>query len=505
MLRRFAAWAVGLGMALVGSTSRAAERPLSEAIRAAADAVRPAVVGIEVKGRDGAAPRAMPDWPFGRPGRPGEPRQWRFEWQWPPREGPPREGQPPILPFGGENLPQIQRLFRQQPAEGTGLILEVEGDRGLVAAPHALVAGAEAVFVRLPDGRQLAAKPLGDDAVSGIACLEVRDAKLAVAKLAAPDAAQVGDWVLAVGGPETAGAVTIGIISTKKHPGEGEMAGVQVLEADITLAEGMAGGPLVNLSGEVVGITLPPAGRAGQGRGLATVVPVDTVQATMHALAKEGKVRRGWLGIVLQPLDPEALRGLKIDAGIQVARVLQGQPAAKAGVEAGDVILALDGRNAADVDTFRGLVSAKAPGTRVSLKVLRAAKEMIFEVTLGELGAGGVVPPEAPALPQGGEKLELGLSLQPLTPELAAQFGFEGDKGLLVTDVAAGSPASKARPTAIARGELLKEIGRKPVATMAEAKAAIAEARKANEKTVLMLVRGKDGARYVVVDLGQER
>lgn len=479
-------------VALVLSTSQGAERPIAESIRAAASAVRPAVVGVEAQGRREAGPREMPNWPFGQQ-RPGAPGERRFEFHWPPREGQPR-----VFPFDPENLPFILQP-PPQPGGATGLILEVEGERGLILAPHPAVAGAQAVMVKLADGRTLAAKVVGTDAVTGLACLEVRDAKLPAVKVGKPEAVQAGDWVLALGGPAANEALTIGIVSTKRHPGEGEMAGTEVFQADLTLGDGMAGAPLVNLDGEVVGIAAPP--RRGPGRDLAAVLPIDTAQATLQALAKDGKVRRGWLGIMLAPLDPEARAQLKIEGGIQVAQAMDGQPAARAGVQAGDVILEFGGRKVADVGAFRAMVSGRKPGEKVPLKLLRAGKEMVLEVTLGEQGAEGGGRAEPVPLPQGGEKLDIGLSLQPLTPDLAAQFGFEGDRGLLVTDVEPGSPAAKARPAPIARGDLLKEVSRRPVATVEEARAAIEAARKANEKTLLALVRGKEGAHYVVLDI----
>jgi serine protease Do len=483
---------------LVWVPAQGAERPLSEAIRAAADAVRPAVVTIEVKGRKAGPDRPgliVPFDPFGEPPKPGEKRDFRFEFQWPPQEG-----EAPNLPLPFREL--RRGLFRAGPQqdEGTGLILEVEGERALVAAPQPLVAGAEQVFVRLADGRQLAAKTLGTDPLTGTACLEVRGAKLAAAKPGNAEGLEVGDWVVAVGGPASGGAITLGIVSAKNRPGQGEMAGTQVVLADITLAEGMAGGPLVNLNGEVVGMTVQTGG-ARQGRGLTTVLPVNTLAQTVRALAKEGKVRRGFLGIMLQPMDPEALQQLNVDHGIQAAQLVKGQPADVAGIKDGDVLLEFGGKRVAEVDAFRGMVSSTAPGTRVPVKVLRGGKEMIIEVTVGEQqGEGGAPAPQAPG---GGEKLDLGLTLQPLTPDLAAQLGYGDDKGLVATTVAADSPASKARPAAIRQGELIKEIARKPVASVAEARQAIADARKAKEKTLLILVRSKEGARYVVLDLPQ--
>jgi len=493
------AWLAGIAWALAGAFAQGGERPLSEAIRAAADAVRPSIVGVEVK-------RQLPQ--LGQRRDPNEP----FVFQWPPRQDPPGQrrfriplpvppgdGQiPQIIPFGEDdlNLPWIGR----QPSEGTGLVVAVEGERAFVAVPHALVAGAEAVTVKLSDGRSVGARVAGADPTTGIACLEVRDARLAAAKLAKPEAVQVGDWVLAVGGPEANGALTIGIVSTKRAPGEGELAGTEVFQADINLPQEMAGSPLVDLNGEVVGIAPGSDRRGRQGRGLASVLPADTLQATVAALAKEGRVRRGLLGVMIAPLDPEAMQQLKIDAGIQIPQVVPDSPAAKAGVEAGDVIVELDGKKVANVAAFRAAIAAKKPGTNVSLKLLRAGKEIRADVALGEQEAHGV---PAPAAPQAGEKVELGLALQPLTPDLAAQFGFEGDRGLLVTDVAADGLAAKARPVPIARGELVKEIARKPVATVADVKAAVDDARKAKEKTLLVLVRSKEGARYVVVDLPQ--
>jgi len=503
MVARILSVVAVLGFLVAATGSLGGERPLSDTIRAAADAVRPAVVSIEVKGRREAGPRELPEWPFGR-GRQGIPREWRFEWQWPPREGQPR-----VLPFpfGGEDAPFAQLLPRG-PAEGSGLVLEVEGERALVAAPRSLVADADAVTVKLPDGRQLAAKVLGTDQATGLACLEVKDPKLVAAKAAKADALQVGDWVLAIGGPEADGAVTIGIVSTKQRPGQGELAGVQLFYADITLTPGMAGSPLVNLNGEVVGTAIAPR-QMRQGRELAAFVPFDTVQSTARALAKEGKVRRAFLGISFEPVDREDQKRLGIDHGVLVTAVYDGYPASKAGMKMNDVILEFDGRKVNDPNAFQAMVAGKRAGELVTLKLNRGGKETIVEVTLAE------APPEDQTLhapeargrawgePQElvGEKLDFGLSVQPLTPDLAAAFGFEGDKGLLVSDVAPDSPAAKARPNPIARGDLLKEVARKPVATVADAKAAIEEARKSKEKTVLMLVRSKDGARYVVVDI----
>ena len=491
MARRATVWASWIGIALLWTYAQGAERPLAEAIRAAADAVRPAVVGIEVRGRRPAAiQRETPQMPFVVPQEPGERRGPRFEFRWPPG------GEEPMLPFG-EQFPLFRG--RRETAAGSGVIVSVEGDRGLIAAPSSLLAGAEEILVTLADGRQLAAKLLGSDKFTGLGALEVRDKKLAAARPAKGDAAQVGDWVLAVGGPASGGAVTLGIVSTTKQHGEGDLAITQVIETDNLVTEDMAGGALVNLKGEMLGMTLLAAGRTTAGRQLAATLPASTVDETVSSLAKTGKMPRGWLGVMFRPLGPAELNRLKIDHGIQVVQVLEGQPAAKAGIEAEDVLLEIDGKKIADVDAFRAMVASKKPGTRVTLKLLRDGKEKTAEVTLGEQGG----EQEAQAMPGGGEKLALGLTLQPLTPGLANQFGYAGAKGLVVVAVEPGSPAANARPAPIEQGDLIAEVAGKPVSTLADARKAIEEARKAEHKSLLVLVRGKQGVRYVVLDLPQ--
>jgi serine protease Do len=492
-------WIAGV---LVAVAARGGERPLAATIRAAAEAVRPAVVEVEVKGRPVADPRQR----FRiEPAPPGQPRQWRWDFQWPPREG-----QQPDLPFhqlpeGWPQFPEGWPFNRPGPQErkGAGVIVAVNGDRALVAAPHALVNAADEVFVRLPDGRYLAARLIGADRLTGTGCLEIRGPDLEAAPVGKPDALDVGDWVLAVGGRASGGAVTLGIVSARADHGKGNLAGTPVIQADVTLAEGMSGAPLVSLDGKVVAMTLPAAGRRGQGRQLATAVPIGAVAQVVAQLDKHGKVRRGFLGIAFGAFTREDRERLGMDHGIKVLTVLDGHPAHDAGIQAGDVILEFGGKKVGDTNAFRAMVGARKPGERVAVKLRRGDQDINLEVTLGETPddpARAAAPEGQPApVPEGGEKLPIGLTLQPLTAELADQFGFAGDKGLLVTAVE--GPAARARPAPIRTGELVKEIAQKPVATIDQAKQAIKTARKANKKTVLLLVRSKDGTRYTVVDL----
>jgi len=493
MARRAPVWLCWTALALLWTSAESAERPTGEAIRAAVAAAGPAVVDIEVKGRQGAGRRLLPNLPFGEQPGPGGERQWRFEWPAPPPGGGEQPGDP--LRRFREAMPFLQ--VGRAPSKGTGVIVAAEGDRALVAAPHGLLEGAEEVIVRLADGRELAAKFMGSDRHTATGCLEIRGPNLKAAKPGDAAKLQVGDWVLAIGGPESGGAVTIGIVSTEPRPGQGDLAGTTVVQTDALVPEEMAGGPLVNLQGETVAITLARPRGWQRGAELTAALPFATVQATVATLAKEGKVARGWLGVMLGPLDPEARRQLKIDHGIQVAQVLEGQPADRAGIRDGDVLLELNGKKITDVAAFRAMVGGEKPGARVTIQLLRGGERKEVEVTLGEQTPEGGVA----AAPGGGEHLDIGLALQPLTPELAQQLGFAGDKGLLVTAVDADGPAAKARPSPIGQGEVIKEIARETVTTLDQARKAVEEARKGNIKTLLILVRSKDGTRYVVVDL----
>ena len=485
------AWAM-----VVWLPAQGAERPTSEAIRAAAAAVGPAVVRVEVaRGQRGG--QQIPDFRIWPPGevvpQPRGPQRW--EWQWPPRgdQGDLRDWlrQMPIV--GG-------------PTRGAGLIVAVEGDRGLVAVPAALAARHREATVHLADGRRLQGKVLGRDELTGTACIEIQAPNLTAAK-APKQAPRVGDWLLAVG-PPPGRAVAIGIVSAIGRPGAGAMAATAMLVSDVRLADDMAGCPLVTLGGEVVAMTVPQGNAWRRAETLTAAVPVATVQATAAALARDGRVRRAFLGITYRQVEQAERERLGIEGGVEVMNVVPGQPAAQAGMQAGDVIVELAGEKVDHVG-FRAMVAARKPGEKVAIKVLRGGEERFVEVTLGE--QEGEAPPRvrpAPKAPQpprpqagGGQKVGIGLSLQPLTAELAEAFGYQGDTGLLVTAVEPDSPAAKGRPHAVSQGDLVKEIARRRVATVPEARQALAEAAKAKAKSLLILTRGRAGTRYIVVDL----
>jgi len=486
---------------LVAASARGGEPTLADAIRTAAGAVKPAVVSIEIQGRP--VPGGQPGFQFivPAPGQ-GEEGARQFEFHWPPGVEPPQDF---VVPKIGQ-FPGFQGFpaFGRQGNEGSGLMVDVQGDRGLVAAPESLVAHAQTVKVKLADGRQLAAKVLGTDKLTGIACLEVRGPNLAAAKAGKATELQVGDFVAAVGGPATGNVVTLGIVGAKDRPGVGEQAGTRLIQTDALVTEAMAGGPLINLKGEVVGMTCLSMARPMRGRDLAGVLPIEAVVATVGLLAREGKIARGYLGVQFAPVPPDAKEQLKLGHGVQVGMVIPNSPAARAGIQTGDILLEYGGQAIADTDAFRAQVAATRPGTRVPVRLLRAGQQMAVEVTVGEQPGEAVVVPPQPVPPEGGEKLPLGLTVQPLTPALANQFGFRvQEKGVLVTHVDPQSPAAKARPGAVQEGDLIKEIARKPVTSVTDAQRILKEVLDAKAKSTVLLLRNKETTQYVVVDLPQ--
>ncbi len=390
--------------------------------------------------------------------------------------------------FGGrspfERFEAPDREFKRN-SLGTGFIISADG---YLLTNHHVVADASEIRVRLADEQTHDAKVVGSDPKTDLALLKIEARKpLPHVYLGDSDRLEVGDWVIAIGNPFGLGhTVTAGIIS-----GKGRVLGHgpydDFLQTDASINPGNSGGPLFDAAGNVIGINT--AIIAG-GSGVGFAVPVNLAKDLLPQLRNAGKVTRGWLGVGIQDLTEELAEkfGVQPETGVLVGQVFEGGPADKAGVQAGDIILSLDGRPVQEARQLTSRVATVAPGREVALEVLRDGKRQKLRVKLGEREQG-----EALARGDGGagepgvdEGKALGLQLAPLTPERARKLGLpEGRKGVVVEEVEPSGPtAGLVQP-----GDLLLEVNRQGVSAPADVARALGRAG-AKDSVLLRIQRG---------------
>ena len=407
-------------------------------------------------------------------------------------------------PFGDEffrrffgQMPQQRSPHQQQPqkrhsmGQGSGFIISADG---YIMTNNHVVGDADKVSVQLLDGREYDAKIIGTDPPSDVALIKIdADEKLPFLKLGNSDDLEVGDWVLAFGNPfGLSHTLTAGIVSAKGRSGIGLNDFENFIQTDAAINPGNSGGPLVNLDSEVIGMNSAIYTRSGGYMGIGFAIPINMAKNIYQQLVEHGSVTRGRLGVLIQDLNKELAESFDIDQreGILIAQVMEDSPAEKAGLEQGDIILKLNGKKVDQVAKFRNQIAMTRPGTKVDIVVLRDGDKKTIRVKIGTMKTDEKGHPVASdALP------ELGMTLQPLTPELAEQFGYDGVHGVLVTDVDPGSLAARA---GIKRGYLIEEVNRHAVKTPQQVKKQIKNSKKT---TVLMLVRDGENSRYLALKL----
>ncbi|MEN6385807.1 MAG: DegQ family serine endoprotease [Phycisphaerales bacterium] len=400
--------------------------------------------------------------------------------------------------FFGPQFRQRQQQPQQprkqiRKGQGSGFIISADG---YILTNNHVVKDANTITVKFNDERELKAKVIGTDPETDVAVIKVDAKNLPFAELGDSDQLRVGQWVLAIGNPfGLSHTVTAGIVSAKGRTNIGlpDVQFQDFIQTDAAINFGNSGGPLINIDGQVVGINSAIYSSSGGYMGIGFAIPVNIAKYVYKQIIASGKVTRGYIGIYGQDVTPEMakLLGAKdIKKGVVVHKLVQDSPAQKAGLQNGDIIIKKDGKDIETWDSFRNEIARLAPGTKMKLTVIRDGKEKEFPLELAT--RPGKEAPEEDAQEQASEKL--GVTVQNLTPELAQQFGYKGETGVIVTATEQGSPAEDAQ---IVPGTLILEVNRQKVKDVDEFWSAV----KKSGNSILLYVRQEDVSRYIVVKL----
>jgi Do/DeqQ family serine protease len=390
--------------------------------------------------------------------------------------------------FGDRERPQQPRESLER-ALGSGVIVSVDG---YIITNHHVVDGAEQIKIDLSDGRTLDAKLVGSDPPSDLALLKVSQAGLPSLALGNSDKVRIGDVALAIGNPLDIGqTVTMGIISAKgRSTGLGSGNFEDFLQTDAPINRGNSGGALVNTTGELIGINSQIVGGATGGNiGIGFAIPSNMVRSVMDQLIKTGRVRRGQLGMTVRRVDSDMAQslGMSETKGVIVNSVVPGSAAERAGIRQGDVIIALDGTSVNDSNAFRNHIASTTPGSQVTLTVLRDNREQKIQATLGEFKSETAESREGrDAGPDAAGQGKLGLTVIPLTPEIASELNLRtGTQGVVIDSV---EPAGPAAAAGLARGDVIEAVNRQPARSPADLRLGID--RNGGKPALLLVNRG---------------
>jgi len=382
------------------------------------------------------------------------------------------------------DLPQSSRKERSL---GTGFIISEDG---YILTNDHVVDGADEIKVKLADGRVFSGTVRGLDAKLDLALVKIDAGKqLPVARLGDSDKLRIGEWVMAIGNPfGLEQTVTVGIVSAK-----GRVIGAgpydDFIQTDASINPGNSGGPLFNVRGEVVGINTAIV-PGGQGIGFA--IPVNMAKQIVDQLREDGKVTRGYLGVVVQPLSEELAQSFGLDRphGALVSEVVEDSPAERAGIKRGDVILRFDGQTIDERNDLPKIVASSKVGKTVDVLVFRDGSEREIKVQVGKLSEVG----GQDAAP-GDSGSELGLTVAPLTPELARRYDLDPEsRGVLVTAIEPGSAATKAN---LRPGDLIVEVDGREIDSVKAFEAATGRAVKG--KVLRLLIQRRETLFYTTL------
>ena len=377
--------------------------------------------------------------------------------------------------------------------QGSGFFITADG---YAVTNNHVVQDAENVQVTTDDGKSYSAKVIGTDSRTDLALIKVDGKDFPFVKLS-DNAPRIGDWVLAVGNPfGLGGTVTAGIVSARgRDIGAGPYD--DFIQIDAPVNKGNSGGPSFDVEGNVIGVNTAIFSPSGGSVGIAFDIPADTVKNVVAQLRDKGSVTRGWIGVQIQPVTSEIAEGmgLKKAAGALVSEPQPNSPAAKAGIESGDVIASVDGNAVSDARDLARRIGTMAPGTSVKLGVLHQGQEKTVTVTLGTLpNEKAAANQEKSGAGPDNDMPKLGLTLAPSNK----MSGAEGS-GVVVTAV---DPSGVAADHGFQVGDVILDVGGKSVSNPSDVRKQLADARKEGKRALMFRVKSGEGTRFVALPLG---
>ena len=379
----------------------------------------------------------------------------------------------------------------QMESLGSGFIIT---DDGYILTNNHVVDSANEIIVRLNDHSEVVAEIIGKDKRSDIALLKIDKKNLPFVRIGNPTSLEVGEWVLAIGSPFGFDhSVTAGIVSAKRRTLPSENY-VPFIQTDVAINPGNSGGPLFNMKGEVVGVNSQIYSRTGGYMGLSFSVPIDMAMDVVRQLREDGRVARGWLGVLIQSVTRDLAESFGMDRpiGALVAKVFADSPSEKAGFKVGDVIIEFNHQQVTNSSALPPLVGTTQVDKKVPVKIVREGKEKILYVTLGEL-------PEEEQLAEAGRNTNgsrvnaLGLVVGSLTDDAKEIIGDDKRPGILVKEVKSGV----ARDAGVKPGDIILKIDNQTVANTKEFKKIVKALPK--DKSISLLIQRRSGPLFLAL------